>query len=422
MKQSTKQRKQSARAIPRAFGQDEFTSRIVQVVAEGKRAFDSISMNLGRMLAEAIMYMDREQIAGPDYAPLDPTVKKWASQGGSVFIGDQKVKVEKPRLRGPQGEIELQSYEQMKQRGQFSKELFLQVMGGLSGRKYEETVQDAASAFGVSKSSISRHIVEATAKQLKTFMERDLSSFSPFAIFLDTVHRGGKAFIVALGVDLGGEKQALGFWEGATENHEICSELLADLEHRGLKLSKQVMFITDGGKGIIKSLREKYGKKLVHQRCTIHKDRNLQRHLPKKYRQEAHRRFTNALTLTTYEDAKAELESLLEWLKGINESAASSLNEALRELLTLHRLKIPALLRKTLHTTNPIESMFSSVRKCERNVKLYRSSKMAQRWLGSVLLHCEKNFRRVKGYADITSVIKEIEKQQKGVDQTKIAA
>lgn len=391
MKQSTKQRKQSARAIPEAFGdKDQFAMRMLQVIAEGKRAFDSMSMELGKKLAEAILYMDREQVAGPDYAPFNPTLQKWASQGGSVFVADQKIKVQKPRLRGPDGEVALKSYERLKQRGQFSEELLLEVLSGLSGRKYEETVQNTASAFGVSKSSVSRHIVEATAKQLKVFIERDLSDFSPFAMFLDTVHRGGKAFVVALGVSLEGQKKALGFWEGATENSDICTELLADLERRKLQLSPRVIFVTDGGKGVIKALRDKYGKKLIHQRCTIHKDRNLQKHLPKKYRQAAHRRFISALSLATYEDAKAELTKLLKWLRGINESAASSLNEALEELLTLHRLKVPELLRKTLHSTNPIESMFSSVRKCERNVKRYRTSQMAQRWLGSVLLHCEK--------------------------------
>jgi transposase-like protein len=83
--------------------------------------------------------------------------------------------------------------------------------------------------------------------------------------------------------------------------------------------------------------------------------------------------------------------------------------EAIEELLTLHRLKIPALLRKTLHSTNPIESMFSTVRDCEGNIKRYRNSKMMQRWLASVLLHCEKGFHRVKGFASIPDVVKQIE-------------
>ncbi len=53
---------------------------------------------------------------------------------------------------------------------------------------------------------------------------------------------------------------ALGFWQGATENHEICEELLGDLERRGLLLSKKIIWVTDGGKGIIKALKDRFGK------------------------------------------------------------------------------------------------------------------------------------------------------------------
>ena len=54
---------------------------------------------------------------------------------------------------------------------------------------------------------------------------------------------------------------------------------------------------------------------------------------------------------------KKMLKELEQWLRTLNESAADSLLEAMEEILTLHRLKVPALLRKTLHSTNPIESV-----------------------------------------------------------------
>ncbi len=98
------------------------------------------------------------------------------------------------------------------------------------------------------------------------------------------------------------------------------------------------------------------------------------------------------------------------WLRAINESAADSLLEAIEEILTLHRLKVSALLRKSLHSTNPIEGMFSTVRGCERNIKRTRNSAMSQRWLASVLLHCEKGFKRVERYREIPQVIVEIER------------
>jgi transposase-like protein len=385
--------------------QQWWADQMTRIVLGGKRALDAAMLEIGRLTAEAIMYMEREERAGADYHPTSPDLYKWASQPGSIYLGDQKISVEHSRLRGPQGEVALSTYEQLKQRGGFSEELLGQVLRGMSARQYEQTVTEACKAFGVTPSSVSRHLVEATARQLGQFKERRLDDFELFAIFLDTVHRGGQAFIVALGIDRKGSKSCLGFWEGATENHEICEQLLQDLERRGLKLCRRVLHVTDGGGGIIKALKDRYGNKLIHQRCTIHKDRNIQRHLSKKYRKEAHRRFTTALEQNSYKDAKKMLKQFESWLRGINESAADSLLEAFEEILTLHKLKVPALLRKTLHSTNPIESMFSMVCDCEGNIKRYRTSKMRQRWLAAVLLHCERRFRRVKGHEAIEAVV-----------------
>lgn len=273
-------------------------------------------------------------------------------------------------------------------------------------QKYHETVIDSAHALGVSPSSLSRRIIEITSLKLKEFKEKDLSAITSFAIFIDTIHRGNEAFMIALGIDVEGHKNILGFWQGATENHEVCESLLSDLERRGLIISNKIIWITDGGKGIIKTLKQRFGKKLLHQRCTIHKDRNIQRHLAKRYRKEAHRRFKTALEQTSYEDAYLMLKDFEKWLRGINESAADLLLEALEDILTLHRLKVPALLRKTLTSTNPIESMFSTVRGCEKNIKRYRNSTMSQRWLASVLLHCEKALRRIKGFNPSSAVMK----------------
>ena len=79
---------------------------------------------------------------------------KWASQRGSIYVGDQKLwegatenhecrELEHPRLRGPEGEVVLRTYEQLKNRGGFSEELLSKVLRGMSSRKYEETVTEA---------------------------------------------------------------------------------------------------------------------------------------------------------------------------------------------------------------------------------------------------------------------------------------
>ena len=420
MKETTKARKQSASDIQNLFGEERLASQMLGILTFGKQAFDSLQYDVGRMLVESIFLLERETIAGPDHAPIIPGVYKWGHQSGSVFIGDQKVRVEKPRIHGPDGEITLSTYERLKQRGQFSDELLGYLMAGLSGRRYEDVVVKAAEAFGVSPSSVSRHFVEASAKRLKEFTERSLSDFNPFTILLDTVHRGGQAFIVALGIDILGNKKVLGFWQGATENNEITKELLSKLEERGLILTSRCLFITDGGKGIIKALREKFGKKLMHQRCVIHKNRNIQKHLAKKYRKRAYELFTNALNHTKHEDALRELLEMEKWLRGINPSAADSLLETLDEILLVHKLEVPEELRPALRSTNSIENTFSTTRHREKNVKNYNpqykgkpaKAGMSQRWLGTVLLNAEGGFRAIKGYAFIPEVLRAIDKLQ----------
>lgn len=418
-RRDTRQRKQALAGLKCTAGMDWMLGTLVRVIRSGKQALDAVMLEMGRMVAESVRLMEREEVAGPDYHPTDPDLQKWAHEAGSIYLGDQKVPVTRPRLRHvEQGEVTLQSYARLRSPGVFSEELLEKILRGVSAQRYADTVIHAAGAFGVSPSTVSRKLVELTAAKLKAFQERSLKDCTPFALFLDTIHRGGEAFLVALGVDVSGEKMALGFWQGSSENHEICEALFRDLEQRGLALSRRILFVTDGGSGLIKALQARFGKKLVHQRCAIHKSRNLQRHLAKPYRSEAHRRLTTALEQTSYADARRMLVELEAWLRTKNESAAASLLEAFEELLTLHRLNVPALLRKTLLSTNPIESMFSLVRHSERNIKRTRGSRMLQRWLGTVLLACEGRFKRVKGYAAIAQVLRTIEAEQEELSST----
>ena len=421
MKRITQEVRRRKEILQTLRGESWLIEDLAAVRAEGKHALDECVMKLGRILAESILYTERQQMAGPEYHP-DGIFRKWGAQAGSIYLSYRKVRIVHPRLRDGQAEVALPCYTRMRQPGEFSEELLTRSLRGLSGRKYRETILSAADAFGISPSAISNRLIQATAKKLKMLKERDLSGIRLFALILDTVHRGGAAFVVALGVALDGKKHVLGFWEGATENKEIAQTLLSDLESRGLKIPREVLFITDGGKGLIAALKDRSGKDLIHQRCTIHKDRNLQRHLPKRWRDEAHRRFCNALAMRTYSDARQELNRFEVWLAERNESAAASLREAQEELLTLHRLEMPPALRISLHSTNMIESLFSTVRHCEKNLKRYHNSRMAQRWLAAVALYAEENFRTVKGFQFIPEVAQQIKAAQAAQHVLKQAA
>jgi transposase-like protein len=382
---------------------------ISDLIQQTKNDFDQMIAKIKLTLIEFLLFAEREALAGPDYAPISGW-KKWGTQQGSVYAGGERIKVNKPRLRKEGKEISLSVYEALADKSRFSQELLQKALSGISTRNYGEMLDHLLGNFGISKSSVSRHLVAATTRELQELKERTLEDFDPFAIFIDGYHLGGEVFVVALGINMEGFKRVLGFWQGATENHDICQALLSDLESRKLPLNENVLFVTDGGKGVIKALKDRFGKKLAHQRCTVHKDRNIQNHLAKKYRAEAHRRFRNAIECHNHKDAKEELKKLEGWLEKINPSAANSLRECQEELLTVHRLEIPTLLRKTLHSTNPIESMFAQSKWAQRNIKNIHSGKktMPQRWLGTTLINAEKKFRRIKGFLDITSTRRKI--------------
>ncbi len=106
-------------------------------------------------------------------------------------------------------------------------------------------------------------------------------------------------------------------------------------------------------------------------------------------------------------------------IKELGRMMADSLLEAIEEILTLHRLKVPGLLGKTLHSTNPIESMFWVVRDAKGNIKRHRNSRMKQKWLASVL---REEIQEVNGYASIADVIRHIEELEETDATVRMAA
>ena len=69
------------------------------------------------------------------------------------------------------------------------------------------------------------------------------------------------------------------------------------------------------------------------------------------------------------------------------------------------KLGLSQTLRKTLATTNPIESALDTTRTVTRRVKRWRDGSMKLRWCAAGLLKVEKKFRRIKGYRDIPKLI-----------------
>ena len=212
----------------------------------------------------------------------------------------------------------------------------------------------------------------------------------------------------------------MGFWQGATENGEICSNLLEDIQRRGLDTGKDYLFVLDGSKALRLAVTKMFGKKVLLQRCQQHKRRNVKEHLPPEHQAAIDARLRTAYGMSNYEDAKKSLELTVKYLDRLNPSAARSLEEGMEETLTVHRLGVTGSLKKVLSSTNPIESCFSIMRTVTGRVKRWRRGDMIQRWAVAALLRADKRFRRVKGYKEIPKLMLALQKN--AIDIKELAA
>ena len=168
-----------------------------------------------------------------------------------------------------------------------------------------------------------------------------------------------------------------------TENATVVGELLSDLVSRGLDFTEPILYILDGGKALTAALKKHAGESAAIQRCQVHKRRNVLDHLTDEQRPALAKKLNAAYALEDHAAAKQALNSLHRELMDLNPSAARSLGEGMEETLTVHRLHVPMQLRKTLASTNVIESAFSIVEQVCKNVKRWHGGDQRERWVGS---------------------------------------
>ena len=327
---------------------------------------------------------------------------RWGKEDGYCVVDGQKVPIQKTRLRTKdKREQRLGSYELFQRSEPLQAGVWDKMMRGLSTRNYGAVVKDFQDAYGIEKSAVSENFIEASREKVKQLMERPRGELRLCAVLIDGTPFKDRQMIAALGIGCDGTKTVLGIREGATENATVVGALLGELLERGLDFSTPRLYILDGGKALHAAVRRHAGETGFIQRCQVHKKRNVVDHLPEEYKADVRRKMQNAYAMTDYQDAKRALDQLHRELMELNPSAARSLEEGLEETLTVHKLRIPEQLRRTLTSTNVIESAFSIVETVCRNVKRWRAGDQIERWVGSGLLVAERQFRKVIGFRQI---------------------
>ena len=123
-------------------------------------------------------------------------------------------------------------------------------------------------------------------------------------------------------------------------------------------------------------------------------------HLPQDLRDQVKTVMKAAYRLPA-EEGIAKLKQQVSWLQREYPSAASSLLEGLDETFTVNRLGLSVTLRRSLATTNIVESPTSGVRLRTRRVTHWKNGEMVLRWAATALLETQKSFRRIMGCKDL---------------------
>jgi transposase-like protein len=366
--------------------------------------------NAALSFARALMDDEVQRLSGSKFSHKS-NGQCW--RGGSdktqIVIGGEKVQVGRPRLRNSFGEVPLTTLRQLQDQDIFDEDIKERMILGASTRNYEPIIKSWSNKLSVSKSNVSRAFIRASRKDLEKINTQDLSKYKFIALMVDGVEIAEKSIIAVLGITPECEKIPLGIREGDTENSTVIKDLLTSIRGRNFKLhADRILAVTDGAKAIKKALRDVFGDTVVVQRCWLHKLRNLQKYLPDTHHKQLWWRMKKLMNLKSFEDAQKEMASLITWLAEISIEAESSMNEVGQELLTVHELGVSGELRKSLYSTNPIESMIFGIRHKMSKVTNWKSSKKKDqilRWMASSILAQQKKMRRLRGHKQVNVLI-----------------
>ena len=409
---------ESQRAVKQLEAMAADGNPAVQMVLPMAEMLGWLRQGVGELIRQAgLRLMDllmqeevRELVGERSQRQAERTAHRWGSERGYCVVMGQKVPVERPRVRSTDDqEVRLGSYEMFHRGDPLTETVWEKLMLGLSTRKYGQAVREFTEAYGLEKSAVSEHFIEASRAKLQEMMERRLDKTRLCALLIDATPFAGQQLVVAMGISQDGRKMILGLRQGATENATVVGELLGDLVSRGLNFSEPRLYILDGGKALTAAVKKHAGESAAIQRCQVHKRRNVLDHLTDEQKPVVAQRLNAAYALEDHAAAKQALNTLHRELMDLNPSAARSLGEGMEETLTVHRLHVPMQLRKTLASTNVIESAFSIVEQVCKNVKRWHGGDQRERWVGSGLLVAQKQFRKVTGHKQIPALLRELE-------------
>lgn len=375
---------------------------MLELLEGAQASIDELMHETAVALVEQLLVLSAQELAGAKQRGRAGGPVLWhGAQRGVVALAERQLRVQRPRLRDKNGrEVNVPAYERLRDDANVGARVRDILVAGVSTRRYAAVLPAAAGTVGVSKSSVSRRFIEASAAQLAALNERSLADLAVLVIYIDGIVVSGHHIIAAVGVDEAGDKHLLGLALGASENAQVVKDLLRAMIERGLDAQLSYLFVIDGGAALRSAIDEMFGQRAHVQRCRTHKLRNVLDRLPKTESAQ-----TKAVMMAAYKlapkDGMAKMKKQAQWLEREHPDAAASLLEGLHETFTVNALGLPPTLTRCLCTTNIIENPNGIVRRTSRRVTRYRDANMALRWSAAGFLEAQKSFRKIQGIKDL---------------------
>lgn len=322
------------------------------------------------------------------------------SQERKITIGSGTIPVKTPRVSdvpAGQAQFESQIVKPYQRRSKSLAEVFPKLfIEGLATRDFEPSLRCLmGEAAALSPSTISRLNAGFKAKY-EDWTKSSLASLPIVYVWVDGIYiKAGIAderacLLVVMGADVSGKKHLLALEEGYRESKESWLGVLSRLKARGM--NEPALAIGDGGLGFWAAAGEVW-RQTKEQRCWLHKMRNVLDKLPPRERSDGAKSLRAIYLSKTREEAKSKVIALAKNWRGMYDRAAECLMDDLDRMMAY--FDFPAEHHKHLRTTNPIESIFASVRLRTGAMKRLRSARSAVYLIFQIVKRQEKSLQRL---------------------------
>jgi transposase-like protein len=279
---------------------------------------------------------------------------------------------------------------------------------GISAGDFQEVL---ASLLGKDAPNLSPAVIARLKgeweDEYQRWQKRELSARRYVYVWADGVYLQARmepqaeCMLVVMGATPEGKKELIGFQTGLRESAQSWKELLVDLKARGLSIAPEVA-VGDGALGFWKALDEAFPT-TRHQRCWLHKTLNVLDKFPKSMQPNAHKDLRDIWLSPDRAAAEAATTTFSEKYAPKYAKAVDCLTKDRDQMLTF--FDFPADHWDHLRTSNPIESVFATVRHRTVRMKGALSQDTARLMVFKLVMAASKTWRRLKGQNQLPKIV-----------------